>query len=257
MVVYTDGSKGKEETTAGAGCVEYWGTKRTKIFCGHTELPNQEVFDVEARAALLGLKAALTDSTAQFSTNLYICLDNLEAVQQLQGPPTGSSQLVFRRFQAVAQTWPCCPRAPGVQPGRVQVKWVPGHTGIEGNEEADKEAKLGCHAPQELSPTPASIAAAKRAARRVHWQAFTQYWSDKAPKRYKDLGIGLEKCPPELPLPHSAALLLAARHSHGDFAEYHERFEHDEALLRCSCGHRKEPSHFYYCCDGRKAAAHP
>src|SRR5699024_8981466 len=47
------------------------------------------------------------------------------------------------------------------------------------------------------------------------------------------------------------------RSDHGDFAEYHERFKHDEALLTCSCGRRKEPAHFDFCREGRKAAAHP
>ncbi|ODM17527.1 hypothetical protein SI65_07202 [Aspergillus cristatus] len=232
LVVYTDGSKEKESTAAGAGWVGYWGTNRIKILSGHTKLPNQEIFDAEARAALLGLQTALKNHRFWHATNLYICLDNLEAVQQLQGQPRGSSQSVFRGFQEKARAWTNYPRAPGVQPGTVQVKWVPGHTGIEGNDEADKEAKMGCQAPLEQPPPPASIAAAKRAAWRVHWQHFTQYWADKAPTRYKNLGIGLEKRPPELLLPRAAlGSLLAARSGHGDFAEYHELFKHDDALL--------------------------
>ena len=92
----------------------------------------------------------------------------------------------------------------------------------------------------------------------MHWRAFTQYWSENAPKQYKDVGIGLEKWPPELLLPCAALCrLLAARSGHGDFAEYHERFKHDDALLTCSCGRRKEPFHLYSCREGRKAAAHP
>lgn len=258
MIVYTDGSKEREDTAAGAGWVGYWGTNRTKIFSGHRKLPNQEVFDAEARAALIGLQAALADPKAQHSSKMYICLDNLAAVQQLQGQPTGSSQSVFMSFQRTAQTWLQCPRAPGIQAGCVQVKWVPGHAGIEGNEAADKEAKMGCHAPLELPPPPTSIAAAKRAARRAHWQAFAQYWADKAPTRYKDLRIALEKQPPELLLPRATlGRLLAARSGHGDFAEYHERFKHEDALLTCTCGRRKEPTHFYYCRTGRKASAHP
>ncbi|ODM16230.1 hypothetical protein SI65_08326 [Aspergillus cristatus] len=201
MVVYTDGSKGKDSNAAGAGWVGYWGACKTKIFSGHRKLPNHEVFDAEAQAALLGLQAALKDPKAQHSANIYICLDNLEAVQQLQGQPKGSSQSTFMNFQKAAQTWPQHPRAPSIQSRTVQVKWVPGHTGIEGNEEADKEAKMGCHAPLELPPPPASIAAAKRAAQRVHWRCFAQFWAEKAPERYKALGIAIEKRPPELQLP--------------------------------------------------------
>ncbi|ODM21265.1 hypothetical protein SI65_04318 [Aspergillus cristatus] len=117
---------------------------------------------------------------------------------------------------------------------------------------------MGCHAPLEFPLSPASIAAAKRAAQRVHWQVFAQYWTDEAPKRYKDLKIGLEKHPPELLLPQAAlGRLLTARSSHGDFAEYHECFKQENALLTCSRGCREEPSHLYYCHKGRQAAAHP
>ena len=78
MVVYTDGSKGKDSNAAGAGWVGYWGTCKTKIFSGHAKLPNHKVFDAEARGPLLGLQTALKDPNAQHSTNLYICLDNLD-----------------------------------------------------------------------------------------------------------------------------------------------------------------------------------
>ena len=85
MVVYTDETKEKEDTAAGAGWVGYWGISETKIFRGHKKLPNQEVFDAEAQAAL-------EEPKAQHSTNIYLCLDNLEAIQELQGQPKGSRQ---------------------------------------------------------------------------------------------------------------------------------------------------------------------
>ena len=41
--------------------------------------------------------------------------------------------------------------------------------------------------------------------------------------------------------------LLAARSGHGDFADYHKRFGHADASVKCSCGRQKSPSHIFYC----------
>jgi hypothetical protein len=42
------------------------------------------------------------------------------------------------------------------------------------------------------------------------------------------------------------------RSKHGDFAWYHKKFKHDDALLQCSCGRTKTPEHIVHC---RKMAA--
>lgn len=55
-------------------------------------------------------------------------------------------------------------------------------------------------------------------------------------------------CPKELTLPRSIiAHIYAARTGHGDFAEYHERFHHENALTTCSCGALKSPTHILHC----------
>src|SRR5438045_1821780 len=41
--------------------------------------------------------------------------------------------------------------------------------------------------------------------------------------------------------------ILAARSQHGDFAAYHQRLNHNNATLNCSCGRPKSPLHFFYC----------
>lgn len=41
--------------------------------------------------------------------------------------------------------------------------------------------------------------------------------------------------------------LLAERSSHRDFAEYHERFKHEDAEISYKCGERKTQWHFIDC----------
>jgi hypothetical protein len=74
--------------------------------------------------------------------------------------------------------------------------------------------------------------------------------ADTAPP---SVGIQLASgCPPELELTRETLhRLLAARSGHRDFAEYHERFEHEDAVLECSCGKRKAPEHLLLCDEVR------
>lgn len=111
MVVYTDGFNGKEGTTAAARWAGYWGISKTKIINGHAKLPNHKVFEADARAALLGLQAALTDPKPQKSTNIYICQENMESIQLLRGQPKRSRQMFFIDFQEATWTWPQRPKA--------------------------------------------------------------------------------------------------------------------------------------------------
>ncbi|ODM14248.1 hypothetical protein SI65_10327 [Aspergillus cristatus] len=191
--------------------------EKTKILCGHTKLPNHEVFDAEARAALLGLQAALKDpkpNTPQIYISAWTTWKQYSNSKASPGDQANQSLGFFKKLPGHGQTTP-------EHPAYSQA----------GHQAGSPEGALA---------------------------TLAQFWSDKAPKRYKDLGIGLEKRPLELLLPRAAlGRLLAARSVHGDFAEYHECFKHEDAPLTCSCSRRKEPSHFYYCREGRKAAAHP
>ena len=94
-----------------------------------------------------------------------------------------------------------------------------------------------------------TVARLRRVAREKAAAAFKSWWERAAPARYKELGIQLASgYPPELELTRTTLhRLLAARSGHGDFADYHERFEHEDAVLECSCGKREAPEHFLLC----------
>jgi len=84
-------------------------------------------------------------------------------------------------FQTVSRSCPDMAILPGNTQHIVRNgagKMGPGHSGTKRNEEADKEAKMGCQAPLGFPLPHASIAAAKHASERVYWRTFTQLWSE-------------------------------------------------------------------------------
>lgn len=125
---------------------------------------------------------------------------------------------------------------------------------IEGNEAADRYADEGTRA-ESLDPGLPSeatysgkgtIMRAKRDAQRAEW------WSSREVNlspHYKSFLLPYEvKMPPELRLDRPTLHhLLALRTGHGDFKWYHEKFDHPDAKLVCSCGKNKSPDHIVRC----------
>jgi ribonuclease HI len=233
LVVYSDGSL-SPQGAASYGFTIHQGN--FPVLDGSGRLGPAEVFDAEAAGALEGLRAALTleDSATQ---DIIVCLDNLAAATCLRGTPSDSSQDVFLEFQALAASH----RA-------TQVRWVPGHTDIPGNERADKLAKAASLLPEPEGTRP-TLTYLRKIARQNPKEAFETWWSTAAPKQYKRLNLKASTgCPPELELRRAGLhRLLAARSLHGDFAVYHERFDHGDAHLVCSCNRGKVLDHIFYC----------
>ncbi|RKK61485.1 hypothetical protein BFJ69_g17119, partial [Fusarium oxysporum] len=233
LVVYSDGSL-SSQGAASYGFTIHQGN--FPVLDGSGRLGPAEVFDAEAAGALEGPRAALTLQVSA-TQDIIVCLDNLAAATCLRGAPSDSSQDVFLEFQALAASH-----------GATQVRWVPGHTDIPGNEQADKLAKAASSAPESEGAQP-TLAYLRRIARQKPKEAFETWWSTAAPERYKRLNLkAATGSPPELSLPRASLHhLLAARSLHGDFAAYHQRFDHIDARLVCSCKRRKAPDHIFYC----------
>lgn len=257
IVLYSDGSKLKNQST-GAGFVAY----QYNIQVLYQTIPlgtRKEVFDAEAIGALEGLKAALKLPSTKLAENLWICLDNLEVAMQLLDSFDGSSQAVFESFKILAKQWQLRTRLLHIPIGSVKVHWVPGHTKIKGNEVADKAAKEGAGKIPAIAQETYSVASLQRWARQQESQAMHKLWLTVAPSTYQNLGVHSSPINPgELKLPRFfLGKILAARTGHGDFAEYHERFGHQEAYLYCSCGTKKGPIHFAFCSRAKRRARLP
>ena len=251
MQVFSDSSK-KEDTDGATGARSVTFQYSLQIDRQIRSLGlNAEVFDAEAIAALYRARAALNLPSSRLATDLWVFLDNLEVATRLLSHSTGSSQSVFEEFQEIARKWPERDRLPHTRPSAVCIRWVPGHLKIYGNEEANKAAKEGAALPLPASPI-CTLASLKRIARTEASKAARRLWPLVAPTSYKDFMIPYGPGSSILSLHRpEAGRILAIRSGHGDFADYHTRFSHDNALLYCSCGKKKSPLHFYFCRRGK------
>lgn len=170
---------------------------------------------------------------------IYVLLDNQSGVGALQSGKISSYIRLTRKFLASA--------------GKAEaiVRWMPGHSGIGGDEEADREARAAL----QMLPAPCdqlrytTLAYLRRLMQRRRQELIDEWWSTACPARYRDLDLQVRRRkPPELALPHRLLHnLLAARSGHGDFAAYHRRSQHDNTNLLFVCGQEKSPTHFIRC----------
>ncbi|EED17356.1 conserved hypothetical protein [Talaromyces stipitatus ATCC 10500] len=234
IVIFSDGSRLIDGRAGGGyiGIQAHYQFLRSSLSYRH----GKEVFNIEVEAALADAQAAIAYPTAQFATNLWICLDNLEVIMHLLSPSTGSSQEVFESFHTLAAAWLLRERLPHTKSGSIQIRWVPGHTKISENKVADLAAKEGAIS---IPPSPykSSYASLKRYAKTQSLSAAQTRWQTIAPQTYQDLEITTSpKRPRELQLNRlDLDCIIAARTGYGDFADYYKRFNHDDAYLLCQC----------------------
>lgn len=250
ILVFSDGSR-DDQGRAGASYCVY--ANRGEEMLQHATIPlgdTAEVFDAEVIGATTGLEAAQSLQWADMARNIYVILDNEEAAMRLQSEvATPTSAREFRKFQGLRDAWAKRDRGRWSfrSPGRTIVKWCPGHKGIPGNESADVLAKRACSEPS--SRELMTIARASKRTEERYQDAIASYWEGHAPTAYRNLKIQMShKIPFELRLRRSRlGYLIAARTGHGDFAEYHRRFHHEDADLLCRCGDEKSQTHFFTC----------
>jgi ribonuclease HI len=251
LVIYSDGSQLPPATRGGIPRKGYGYAiyqKETLLCTGYGRLHDTSVvFDAEALGALKGLRRALTLPEYTGLQRITVCLDNTAAIWCLRGNPSLSGQHVFTAFHEIADA------------ELVHVKWSPGHVDIEGNEEADKQAKKGAQS-MEVDPDSGPTAAGIRSiGRKLYKLAALDAWasaqttlSSHYRKHCGDFTTST-KCPEPLTLRRGTlGRWLALRTTHGDFCWYHERFQHEDYNPDCTCGRVKTPSHVVHCTKVRK-----
>jgi len=241
--IFSDGS---EQIVQGTKRVTYgfvaYQDSKVVIAEGRGSLhPQSHVFDGEAVGAWRGLQRVLRIAgTTQ--GRIWMCIDSTSVINCLKGNAANSSQWAFIECHGAIE---CCD---------IQIKWAPGHTGIEGNERADQLADQEAKDPQEpigkaAHPTISGIRTIARGMLRSIEHSWWKARREKLSDWYRQWSLPYKVAPQEelsLNRP-TLARLLAIRTMHGDFAWYHKKFRHDNAILQCSCGKDKSPDHIVHC----------
>lgn len=145
-VIWTDGAAEAGVYNGGSGVLIYTAGTRTEIALPagrHTS---------SYRAELTAMEAALSLSVQwQLAEPIRICTDSLSALQSLDSGPAGVTDPVLKSI------WRHIHMLESADTNLV-LQWVPGHAGVEGNEEVDGAAKRGCDEDQLLAPVSLNAA---------------------------------------------------------------------------------------------------
>ncbi|KAI1005176.1 hypothetical protein K3495_g3041 [Podosphaera aphanis] len=234
ICAYSDGSSERHGRSAWGFVLQRGGGRTFEK--GRGILHGGEVFDAEICGAIAALHAAL--GARKRGQKAFVLLDNQAAVGALSTGKSSSMLKMTSTFHNVARR------------AMAEVRWVPGHSKIRGNEEADLKARAALQLLLigDTSPEHMNLAYIRRLMH-YHQQPLLNEWWLTACPRYQDLDLQMRRRkPPELALPRRLLHeLLATRSGHGDFAAYHRRFNYEDANLICDCGTETSPTHFIHC----------
>jgi ribonuclease HI len=248
LVIYTDGSGYQGHVGASAVCLREQWTRRNHL--------GTEMDSTVYAAELDGIRMAIDTARARDISprSLTLFSDSQAAIQAVQNPRRPSGQYILNAIYREV-------RALGTRGlTDIQIRWIPAHVGVAGNEAADEAAKeAAARGEVELSsagpeqPIIRLAAAAKRAVRQRIQQRWKKQWEmEKGAKPTRRLikaphkkNLGLYKA---LLKPHTS-IIIQMRTMRIGLRHFLFKIKASETD-RCSCGEGSQtPKHVLLQCS--------
>lgn len=134
--IYTDGSD--VDGGVGAAAVLYRGNRRIVLRHYLGPSTSHTVYEAELVGIILGLELARTENT--HIGGISVALDNQAAVSACRSRSPGPGSYLVEHIHSLKREV----RRRHIDL-RITIRWVPGHVDVEGNEDADDEAKAAAH----------------------------------------------------------------------------------------------------------------
>jgi ribonuclease HI len=224
---WTDGSRTDAgKVGAAAGCLngDHW-----TVFRSFLDTGRMEVFDAELWAIAVALRMSVINAKALRAhgvTTVGIFSDLHAAIRRTAHLDPGPGQQLARAINEHA-------RALRTHAVEVVIQWIPGHSGIPGNEETDRQANKTLEDRSYTAHERKYTSAANRA-RRISERSMEAKAEWDAEKCYKHYSYRLkDKAGSKRPVPMSSMKSLAARFyrmksGHALTGTYLKRFRHRE-----------------------------
>ena len=252
--VYSDGSAQDGKVGAAAVLIRPGkATRRLHFHLGSAE--HHTVFEAELVGLLLGLHLIKTEKTR---TSYALGADNQAAITAAATPSNRSGHYLADQFLTAAFN---LRKINGTAKYSLTLRWTAGHVNIEGNELADKEAKLASEgATSEASTLPKILKKPlkhnKLAAKQEHKKQIKIAWSREWQKslrahRTKNIDASLPslkfiKLISDLDISRKgASWLYQLRSGHIPLNAYLHRFKRVESASCPACGHHNETTQHY------------